>query len=322
MARALLLFEAEEERLRQMLILRKRQLREDRMPMQLPEQTFVATFRLGKDHFKTLCEDLMPLINTSQKTWAIKPEIKILAALQFYATGSCSNQRCVGNDFNLGLLQTSVSDCLAEVTEALNQPQILRKNFGFPGVLGCIDGTHVAIIRPKDYEEAFFNRKMYHFLNVLVICDADLRILHVDASFGGASHDSHIWNLCPVKAGMQRLHEMGQIFWFLGDSVYAQRPWMMTHILNAHPGSPEEHYTNMHVQARNTAERCFGILKTRFRCLFLIRCSLIHLCPLGHRCAWVSKVPLQSFLKAKRGRGTETLQTDFLQTLLKIFVDS
>lgn len=51
------------------------------------------------------------------------------------------------------------------------------EKFGFPGVIGCIDGTHVAIVRPNDHEETYFNRKNYHSLNVLLVsynCDISL----------------------------------------------------------------------------------------------------------------------------------------------------
>lgn len=41
----------------------------------------------------------------------------------------------------------------------------------------------------------------------------------------------------------------------------------MQPILNATPNSPEEYYTNVHCKTRNVIERCFGVLKTRWRCL-------------------------------------------------------
>jgi hypothetical protein len=37
-----------------------------------------------------------------------------------------------------------------------------------PGVVGCIDGTHIRICRPQQFEEAFVNRKNYHSINVQV----------------------------------------------------------------------------------------------------------------------------------------------------------
>lgn len=42
--------------------------------------------------------------------------------------------------------------------------------FGIPGVLGCIDGTHIEIVRPILHEERYFCRKHYHSLNVQLVC--------------------------------------------------------------------------------------------------------------------------------------------------------
>lgn len=43
---------------------------------------------------------------------------------------------------------------------------------GFPGVIGCIDGTHVRIQRPSENEPAFINRKGYPSINVQAVCDS------------------------------------------------------------------------------------------------------------------------------------------------------
>ncbi|XP_028158731.1 putative nuclease HARBI1 [Ostrinia furnacalis] len=64
--------------------------------------------------------------------------------------------------------------------------------FQMPGVLGCIDCTHVAIVSPEENEERYYCRKQYHSLNVQLISNADMQIVSVDASFGGATHDSFI----------------------------------------------------------------------------------------------------------------------------------
>lgn len=39
---------------------------------------------------------------------------------------------------------------------------------GFPNVLGCVDGTFVRILSPKEREGEFINRKGFHSLNVQV----------------------------------------------------------------------------------------------------------------------------------------------------------
>lgn len=41
---------------------------------------------------------------------------------------------------------------------------------GFPGVIGCIDGTHLRIQGPSAHESDFVNRKGFHSINVQAIC--------------------------------------------------------------------------------------------------------------------------------------------------------
>ncbi|RVE40861.1 hypothetical protein evm_014490 [Chilo suppressalis] len=134
-----------------------------------------------------------------------------------------------------------------------SQRQALKERFfekfQIPGVVGCIDGTFVTMIRPKENEERFYCRK--------------------DASFGGASHDSFIFNNSELKNQLEHLTNSEEVVFLLGDSGYAQRPYMMTPILGAEENSPEGHYNKLHATARNTVERTFSVLKGRFRCLLV-----------------------------------------------------
>lgn len=50
----------------------------------------------------------------------------------------------------------------------------------------------------------------------LQICDSDLNILNVNATFGGASHDAYIWRQCEVNQHVQELHNNGENLWLLG----------------------------------------------------------------------------------------------------------
>ncbi|CAG4992911.1 unnamed protein product [Colias eurytheme] len=75
-----------------------------------------------------------------------------------------------------------------------------------------------------------------------------------------------------METFMRELHQNGEQVWLLGDSGYPQRPWP----LNAIPGSVEDTYTQRHVQARNCIERCFGLLKSRWRCLLRHRTLHYH----------------------------------------------
>lgn len=47
------------------------------------------------------------------------------------------------------------------------------------------------------------------------ICDAQLNITHVDASYGGAAHDSFVWNQSSIKRIMEGLSNRERC-WLLG----------------------------------------------------------------------------------------------------------
>ncbi|CAK1580470.1 unnamed protein product [Parnassius mnemosyne] len=293
MARAVLLIEAlevEDRRFQSRTTARlRRSLRDQAKALELSDSEFKAHYRLTKELFQDLCTELKPYMVASRRKTKINVECKVLTALSFYATGSY--QKPVGMSYLHGLCQASVSNAVKEVTMALNTYNMLKKyinfpgtrqerqaiingfsnKYGFPGCLGCIDSTHVAMIRPTEHEERFFNRKHYHSRNVQIICDSDLNIINIDASFGGATHDAHIWKNSQISQHVQELHNRGEAVWLLGDSGYPLRPWLLTPIVNAEPVSAYEHYTNMHCLTRNTVERCIGVLKARWRCLLAHR---------------------------------------------------
>lgn len=121
----------------------------------------------------------------------IPPEKKVFVALQFYATGSY--QRSLGEQYNFGMSQPSVNFAIHQVTEAVSThlairyvrfpATILERNntkaqfsemYGFPGAIGAIDGTHIAILKPSEAEEQnFLNRKgdliNFHLHNIVNI---------------------------------------------------------------------------------------------------------------------------------------------------------
>jgi len=44
----------------------------------------------------------------------------------------------------------------------------IKRNYGFPGVIGAIDGTHVKIIAPRDNSDSYINRKGFHSVQLQV----------------------------------------------------------------------------------------------------------------------------------------------------------
>ncbi|KOB71815.1 putative nuclease HARBI1, partial [Operophtera brumata] len=140
--------------------------------------------------------------------------------------------------------------------------------YGIPGVIGCIDCTHIKIVKPTEEEHLYFCRKNYHSMNVQMICDSNYRVLNVNPKYGGSNHDSFIWENSRINDLMQNLHQRNEIVWLLGDSGYPQRPWLMTpYPNNVAADTPQGCFNQKHIRARVTIENTFGRLKNRWRCL-------------------------------------------------------
>lgn len=117
----------------------------------------------------------------------ISTELKLATTLRFLAQGSY--QLSVGNDFNLGLSQPTVSLILEETLDVLQSaicPLYIKfelteeekaecklhffEKTGFPGVIGCVDGTHIKILAPsKEEQNLYYNRKGFFSLNAMVV---------------------------------------------------------------------------------------------------------------------------------------------------------
>ncbi|XP_063806565.1 putative nuclease HARBI1 [Pseudophryne corroboree] len=82
--------------------------------------------------------------------------------------------------------------------------------------------------------------------------------------YPGGCHDSFILS----QSSLFDKFEDGQMpdGWLLGDGGYGCYSWLLTPL--SQPDSPAEHsYNHAHKATRNVIERCFGVLKSRFRCL-------------------------------------------------------
>ncbi|XP_055910925.1 putative nuclease HARBI1 [Eupeodes corollae] len=139
----------------------------------------------------------------------------------------------------------------------------------FPGVIGCIDGTHVRIIAPKkNLQHLYLNRKGYYSLNVMIVCDYKMNVRFVDSRYSGANHDSFVYNLSEYK---EMLNELDENTFILGDAGYPLEKHLMTPFRLAESGSAESRFNTIHAQTRNIIERTIGVIKSKFRCLLSAR---------------------------------------------------
>ncbi|KAG0421325.1 hypothetical protein HPB47_002776 [Ixodes persulcatus] len=137
----------------------------------------------------------------------------------------------------------------------------------------CVDGTQIAIKGPSENDPrftkaAYWCRKNYYALNAMIVCDADLWILNVDATFPGSVHDSFVWRMSFLREAFLQGHFLREDECLLGDSGYPLEPWLLNPVPgNPAVGSDEARFNQAHRSTRSVVERCIGMLKNRFRCL-------------------------------------------------------
>ena len=131
-------------------------------------------------------------------------------------------------------------------------------------VVGAIDGSHIPMIAPSIDEYAYVIRKQYHSINMQAICDSNLIFQDVAATWPESHHDFCILQSSTVYDRFEN-DEFGDC-WLLGDSGYPQKKWLITPLGN--PATVEERRFNAGLYHRKTKcviERCFGVLKMRWR---------------------------------------------------------
>nr|XP_029714158.1 putative nuclease HARBI1 [Aedes albopictus] len=171
----------------QQMRVERRRWRDMINPLDLPQDSFIAYFRVTKDLFSYLLNIMETKLGVTVKSSSIPPILKLSAALRFFTVGSY--QKGVGNDLFVGMAQPTLSKVLSSVIEvfeaevcptAICFPEseaemdeiklAFYEKHGFPGVIGCVDGTHVRIFKPiSDIQHLYYNRKGFHSLNVMLL---------------------------------------------------------------------------------------------------------------------------------------------------------
>ncbi|XP_021712444.1 putative nuclease HARBI1 [Aedes aegypti] len=140
------------------------------------------------------------------------------------------------------------------------EKHIIKQGFyeqtGFPGVIGCVDGTHVSIIAPTHDKHLFYNRKGFYSLNVMLVCDHNLLIRYVDANHPGSSHDSFVWNGSVLNQLLQQEYTNGERnSWLLGDAGYPLTPFLITPFRTGEQTDERQtRFNGIHFKTRITVE--------------------------------------------------------------------
>ena len=157
------------------------------------------------------------------------------------------------------------------ITWPVNTVQVMagfRDMAGFPGVVGCVDGIHIPILMPSDRGYQYINRKGFPSINMLAVCDNNMRFTWVNVGWPGSVHDARIYRneLEPLLMGAGRNELLGVDGHLLGDAAFPLSSHMLVPFRdNGHLGERKVYYNSKLSSTRMTIERTFGRFKGKFR---------------------------------------------------------
>lgn len=242
---------------------------------QYSDEDFLNKFRLNKDGFQRLSDLIRSdCERPTRRNSALSVEEITALSLRYFASGSFHS--VIGE--TMGVSQPTAHSAIHDFSIAIDSHfhefvkfptdtdsiQRVKREFhsigNFPHVIACVDGTHIPIEKPNAHEQRFVNRKHYHSINVQCMCDANGKLINVEAEWPGSCHDSYILRSSKIWDYMESNPNLGII---LGDSAYPLRPWLMTPIRIC-SSNREIAYNYSHCKTRVTIENVFGRWKRRF----------------------------------------------------------
>lgn len=150
------------------------------------------------------------------------------------------------------------------------EQQIISTEFqlktGFPNVIGCIDGTHIAIKPPAADRDSYINRKGFPSVNVMAVCDHRFLFTSVFADRAGSVHDARVLRVSPLGNAIENGRIGHENYHILGDSAYP----LLTQLIvpyrdNGHLTTTQIRFNYVHSETRSVIERAFARLKGKLR---------------------------------------------------------
>ena len=245
------------------------------------EKHFEQTFRLNVKTFLHVTDRIGPYLK-GRNLGSLKPTFVSVVALYYLATGCTYSSVTIA--IREGICIASVQRCVRAFTSVVvsrlghiirfptktKDLQLCAKTMedrsGIPGIIGAVDGSHIAVHPGKGENGGFWNYKHYYSVILSAVVDPRGYFMCVDCGFPGKMHDagalriSKLWTHHPAwfsNAG----------FSIYGDAAYPLRPWLLTGFRNRDKTTDQKNFNTQGSRARVIVELAFGKLKGQWACL-------------------------------------------------------
>ena len=233
----------------------------------------------------------MAFANLASTSGFVSGEVKLAITLRMLAGGSYLDIFLIYNIFETHaykIFHETLSDWICndnifsingeQYLSDLDKMKEVAKGFkdncrcgAFRGCIGAVDGWLVKISRPcrKDgvtQPGDFFSRKGFFAINVQVIVDRYKRVIYKSILCRGAEHDSSAFKASDIYRLLMEKRTLleKEGLYFIGDSAYALRSYLITPYDNAIHGEGEDDFNFYHSSSRIVVECAFGEIDMRW----------------------------------------------------------
>ena len=164
--------------------------------------SFANTFRMSRECYDDLSYRVLPAISgsISGPKEPIDARVRLAITLQYLAHGS--SYRTLEKLFRVSRVSISrhVPFVCEQIYNALEKEFIVfpatedewkmkasefQRARDYPFCVGCIDGSHIAIVKPKNTGSLFYNYKNFHSVILLAVVDANYQFMYMSIGAAG-----------------------------------------------------------------------------------------------------------------------------------------
>lgn len=256
----------------------------------MSEHEFRQHYRFSKVNFEHLCSDLTPHWPPTLRYGRPPLPMKQCVLMVLERLANNIDQHIVGERYGMG--QTSVNkwtgivfDCVIaaliptylrwptttaerqQIADGFKRRAVEKGYRHMPGCAGAMDGTHIELATVPSFDgDAYRCWKKFVSINVLAVCDANGRFIHLTVGWPGSTNDIALQQHSTINNDLR--------YWNNGDYLIADGGFTLTPTVvipyrnTPDAKSPQGKFNNILKDHRGCIERAFGRLKQRWRCLF------------------------------------------------------
>ncbi|XP_060208534.1 protein ANTAGONIST OF LIKE HETEROCHROMATIN PROTEIN 1-like [Lycium barbarum] len=253
-----------------------------------PEEEFKKAFRMGKDTFELICNELNSVVAKENTMLRDAVPVKQRVAVCIWRLATGEPLRLVSKRFGLGI--STCHKLVLEVCTAIRtvlMPKYLQwpdeekmRNIkdeyeamsGIPKVVGSMYTTHIPIIAPKISVAAYFNkrhteRNQKTSYSITVQGVVDPRGVFTDVCIGwpGSMPDDQVLE----KSALFQRANTGLLngVWIVGSSGYPLMDWVLVPYTQQHLTWTQHAFNEKIGEVQRIGKEAFVRLKRRWSCL-------------------------------------------------------